>query len=132
MFVICIYGPGFRIYLPPIPSGTYKGVIMFLFFFLHVQLISYKRYLKVYTHSMDLSLGGTGSCGYLFHEIPGICFWTRKAWNGWYCHTIISGCEEIILGRNFKISRFFCVSRLSRHLQKKNLKMSAYSCVPEY
>ena len=36
-----------------------------------IQLISYKRYLF---NGVYLSIPkGTGSCGYLFHEIPGIC-----------------------------------------------------------
>ena len=56
----------------------------FPFSFCLLQLISYKRYLGVYTHSMEtkeitinffdgdhLSIPKcTGSCGYFFHEIP--------------------------------------------------------------
>jgi hypothetical protein len=52
-------------------SNNFNTIYLYL---VNLQLISYKRYLEVHSFNGDyLSISeGTGSCGYLFHEIRGI------------------------------------------------------------
>ena len=42
-----------------------------IFMIFDIQLISYKRYLECFNGDYLSIPEGTGSCGYLFHEIPG-------------------------------------------------------------
>ena len=83
---------------PPAPPAPPHPTLLFPFYcseiqtFMclgYIQLISYKRYLRVYSRSMEtiyLSLRAqVGSCGYLFPEIPAyVIYITKNMMNVYY------------------------------------------------